>query len=86
MLSWMKRTRSSSFASSSTIEAWEIPIDASRVRDLTMSGKPSRRGLRTARPRGTATKSGTATRWKARIFLARALSRARSSPRVLQPV
>ena len=63
MLSWMKRTRSSSLASSSTTEAWEIPIDASRVSDLTMSGNPSRRGLRTARPRGTTTKSGTGIRW-----------------------
>ena len=63
MLSWMKRTRSSSFASSSTTEACEMPIEASRVRDLTMSGKPSRRGRRTAGPRGNTTKSVTGIRW-----------------------
>ena len=47
--SWMKRTRSSSFASSSTTDACEMPIEASSVSDLTISGKRSRRGRRTIR-------------------------------------
>ena len=52
IVSWMKRTRSSSFSSSSTTEACEMPIEASSVRDFTISGKRSRRGLLTRRPRG----------------------------------
>ena len=44
MLSWMKRTRSTSFPSSSTTDAWEMPIEASRVKDFTIRGKRSRRG------------------------------------------
>src|SRR3989304_4998654 len=44
--SWMKRTRSSSFASSSTTDACEMPIEASSVSDLTNDGKRNRRARR----------------------------------------
>ena len=39
MLSWMKRTRSTSFSSSSTTDAWEMPIEASRVKRLHDQGE-----------------------------------------------
>jgi len=62
-LSWMNWTRRTSCSSFSTTEAWEMPVDASKKSDLTMSGKCSRRGSRRRAPRGTTMKSGTAIRW-----------------------
>ena len=62
-LSWMNATRSRSFSSFSTTDAWEMPSDASSVSDFTISGKDRRRGRRTARPSGNTAKSGHGIRW-----------------------
>jgi hypothetical protein len=82
----MKRTRSASFSSSSTTEACEMPAEASRVSDFTISGNARGFGRFTARPRGKIAKLGDAMRWKLRSFLVRALSRPSIRPRELQPV
>ena len=50
MLSWMNATRSFSFSSLSTTDACEMPIDASCVSDLTISGNGRRFGRRIGRP------------------------------------
>ncbi len=63
MLSWMNATRSFSFSSVSTTDACEIPIDASCVSDLTMSGNWSRFGRRMRWPIRNTSKSGTPMRW-----------------------
>ena len=57
-LSWTNATRSRSFSSLSTTDAWAMPRDASSVSDLTISGKDRRRGRRTARPIAKTAKSG----------------------------
>ncbi len=62
MLSWMKRTRSSSFSSLSTTEACEIPIEASKDSDLTISGKARFLGRRNTRPRGAVANPATRMR------------------------
>jgi hypothetical protein len=58
-----KAARSRSFSSSSTTEAWAMPSEASSVRLLTMSGKPSALGRCTGRPRGKTAKPGVRMRW-----------------------
>ena len=63
-----------------------MPIEASSVSDLTISGKRSRRGRRTIRPRGNTAKSASGMRWYESTFLASALSRESTRPRELQPV
>ncbi len=55
-------TRSFSLASSSTTDACAIPIDASWVSDLTMTGNFSRRGSLIASPRRKTANSGTGIR------------------------
>ena len=62
MLSWMKWTRSASLSSFSTTEACEIPIEASKESDFTISGKASFFGLRKSRPRGAMAKPATRMR------------------------
>ena len=85
-LAWMKATRSLSLSSSWTMDACEIPSEASSVTDLTMRGKGSHVGRLTRRPCGTTMKSGNGMRWNEKSFLARTLSRASINPRGLQPV
>ncbi len=59
----MKATRSASFSSLSTTEAWEMPMEASSLTLLTISGRARRGGRRTLRPIGNTAKAGTAIRW-----------------------
>ena len=49
--------------SSSTTEAWEIPVEASCVSDFTIRGKLRRFGRTTARPIRNTAKSGDRRRW-----------------------
>ena len=84
--SWMNLIRSCSFSSSSTTEAWEMPMEASRVSDFTKSGKPSFLLAFNRRPLATMAKCGTGMRWYESSFLDRDLSRPIINPRELHPV
>jgi hypothetical protein len=61
-LSWMNCTRRPSCSAFSTTDACEIPADASKNNDLTMSGKRIRLESTGFRPRRTTVKSGTGMR------------------------
>ncbi len=61
-LSWMKATRSASFSSVSTTEACAMPIEASSLTLLTISGKPSRAGRFTLRRIGNTANAGIGMR------------------------
>ena len=82
----MKATRSASLSSSATSDVCAMPAEPSLVSDLTISGKASRRGRRTALPMRKTANSGTGMRWYERSFFEMPLSRASISPRGLQPV
>ena len=82
----MKRTRSASFSSLSTIEVLAIPTEESTVSDFTMSGNCNRAGRFTLAPISYTAKSGTLMRWYASNFLESALPRAMIIPRGLHPV
>jgi hypothetical protein len=73
--SWMNCTRSRSLVSSSTTDACEMPIDASCVSDLTITGYVRRLVSRAFRPRGTIRNSGTGMRWYCMSFFESDLSR-----------
>ena len=59
----MNCTRRASCSSFSTTDACEMPVDASKNSDFTISGKRSRFGSTGCRPRRTTVKSGTGMRW-----------------------
>jgi hypothetical protein len=63
-----------------------MPSEASSLSDFTKSGNSISGGRRSFFPRRSTQKAGTRTPWCARTIFESALSRARVSPRGLQPV
>ena len=84
--SWMNFTRSARLPSSSTTDAWAMPIDASSSKGLTISGKRSSEGRSGFSPGWNSAKAGTRMPWYARIFFVSDLLRATSSPVGDEPV